>query len=70
MTKPSLFIVFKGSTLSELDFKQTEWQRQREKSTFITKTTDEELPLRMTNPPRHSPIVFPDRFARRIEYHE
>lgn len=71
MTKPpSLFIVFTGQTTGELDFKQNDWQRRREKSTYITKITDERLPFEVTTPSRHAPIVSPDRFLRRVEYHE
>jgi hypothetical protein len=70
MTKPALFIVFTGQTPGELDFKQTDWQRKREKSTHITKITDERLPFEMATPRHHSPLASPDRFSRRIEYHE
>jgi hypothetical protein len=71
MTKPSLFIVLKGKTESELDSKQNNWLNQRENPTHITKITDERLMAEMSAPPvRHAPISSPDRFSRRIEYHE
>jgi hypothetical protein len=70
MTMSSLSIVFKGKTTGDLDWQQTNWLSQRQKSTHIIKITDEEIPMRMTSPISRSPIVFPDRISRRIEYHE
>ena len=56
MIKPSLFVVFEGQTEGELDSKQNDWLSERENPTHIIKITDE--------------LSSPDRFSRRIQYHE
>lgn len=71
MTKPSLSIVFKGQTTSELDSKQNNWLNRRENPTHILKITDEHLPFEMSAPSiPYASIGSLDRFSRRIEYHE